>query len=369
MLFYIRRFFSYISLFFFKGALSDKDIKKLLGQHIFIYPFKKENLKASSYNLTASKCAFVKEGGEGKQQLIVKDDNIIIPAGKTAIIETAESIYVSRWITGTYHSRVKLVNKGIGHIGTTLDSCYWGLSAISLQNTTDHDIPIKIGSTIVTIMFYALKSRSSGLHDNMPGRIDDNIQLGVENFYPFEDDKKIVTTVIVDKMRKDTLVDEKFVEENVKFVTDRENREIKDKSIVIIDMKNPVCESCKNCNEKENCVYKLLKNINEEEEKRKKIIEELKVWKNQSWITSKDGLIKQVLLEVKKNNIDKDALIYNLITLLAGVVFICEICVFITKNPSSDLKLPFQLIIPTIVPTVAIIIGMINNNKKKYKGE
>lgn len=367
MLFYIRKFFSYISLLFFKGALSDKDIRRLLGLHIFIYPFKKENLKASSYNLTASKCAFVKEGGEGKQQLIIKEDNIIIPAGKTAIVETQESIYVSRWITGTYHSRVKLVNKGIGHIGTTLDSCFWGISAIALQNTTDHDITIKVGSPIVTIMFYVLKSRSSGLHDNFPGRIDDNIRLDIENFYPFKDDKKTITTVITEKVNEDKLIGKKF---KIKLIKDIKDKKINDESIIIFDIERPVCKNCINCNEKDNCGYKLLKNINEEKEKRKRIIEELRIMKSQPWITSKEGLIKKVKLEIKKENVNKDIAIYSIIILLDAFAFIVVISYFaIRYNTNTVLSSVLKVIIASIVPTAAIAIGIIANYKKKFKGE
>lgn len=184
MLFYIRKLWSYISLFLFRGVLSDKDIKKLLGYHIFIYPFKKENLKPSSYNLTASKVAFIKykgEDGKVKQKLIVNDDKIIIPPGETAIIETNESIYVSRWIAGTYHSKVKLVNKGLSHIGTTLDPCYFGLSAIAITNNSGIEQEIKVNESIVTIMFYTLKSRSSGLHDNITGRMD-NLSLKFDEY-------------------------------------------------------------------------------------------------------------------------------------------------------------------------------------------
>lgn len=112
--------------------MSDKNIKRLLGSHIFIYPFKDENLRPASYNLTASKCAFIK--GDKVQKLIVQGECIVIPPGKTGIIYTEESLYVSKWICGTYHSRVELVNKGLGHIGTTLDIDFF-VYAIALHNT------------------------------------------------------------------------------------------------------------------------------------------------------------------------------------------------------------------------------------------
>lgn len=185
MLFYLKKLLSVISLFFCKGVFSGNDIKKLLGKQIFIYPFYDKNLKGASYNLTASKLAFIIDNDDEckNEELIVNnEDDIIIPEHETAIIETDESIYVSNRVCGSYHSRVKLVNKGLAHIGTTLDPCYFGTSAIALQNTTDHKITIKVGDPIVSIMFYNLRTRSDGSHDNLPGR-QDIINLNVDKFY------------------------------------------------------------------------------------------------------------------------------------------------------------------------------------------
>lgn len=365
MLYYVRKLWSYISLFFLRGVLSDNDIKKLLGYHIFIYPFKIENLKPSSYNLTASKCAFIKEKN-GKQKLIVRDNKIIIPANKTAIIETQESIYVSKWITGTYHSRVKLANKGIGHIGTTLDPCFFGLSAIALHNETDEEISINIGDSIATIMFYSLKSRSSGLHDNMTGRLDDGIKLEVEDFYNFEDKNKKVTIVINKEVLKNIKIDDDYIKENISVIT--ENKKLEENVINIYDIDDPVCQNCINCNNKEKCSFKLLKNIISENEKRAGIIKEIEEWKSQQWINNKESLIEKVKESVRKENNNKDILIYSLLILIGGIILISWLILLVNSGISKEMVEIVKVIIGVIIPTVTIIIGMIVNHKSK-KGD
>ena len=105
-------------------TLSDNDIRRELGINVLIYPFEEGNLKGASYNLTASRLAW----SLSTKQTIYQstNDKIIITPGDTALIETHETIWVSKKISGTYHSRVTQVSQGTGHIGTTLDPNYIG---------------------------------------------------------------------------------------------------------------------------------------------------------------------------------------------------------------------------------------------------
>lgn len=308
--------------------MSDRDIQKLLGYHIFIYPFEKENLKASSYNLTASRYAFIKEkdeNGEEKQKLIVYRNKIIIPAHKTAIIETRESIYVTNRITGTYHSKVKLVNKGLGHIGTTLDPCFWGVSAIALNNTTNDPIIINVGEPIVTIMFYSLKSKSSGIHDNMPARVDDNINLNSEDFFEFTEDRY-------------EGIDLNYNEED-----------------------------CENCINKNTCVDNL---ENREIYCKKRILKEIRDWKNKDYFLSKESLIKRVKQKVKEDNIGRDIFLYSILTLVLGILLIGIFILLIWSDKfCKELNDTFRTIIAITIPTVVAVIGIIANYKTKNKGE
>lgn len=322
MIFYIRKLLSYVSVFFSHGALSDRDIKKMLGKHIFIYPFDKKNLKGGSYNLTASKYAIIKE--DKKEQLIVDGNKIIIPKGKTAIIETNESIYVSKWISGTYHSRVKLVNKGLSHIGTTLDPNFFGLSAIALHNTTDKEIEIKVGESIATIVFCCLKSRSTGNHDNMSGHINE-IHLDTIDFY-------------------ETL--------KLKFKLDE-----------------LVCERCCDCVNNETCSYKSDKNDKAEKEKINNVLRDIANWRNQPWVLSKSNLKRKVIELVKYNNTVEDILIYSILCLLVGGALMFKIYNLIILDKYTEIKETLNALLTGIPSAVVIIIGWISSYKMYCKKE
>jgi deoxycytidine triphosphate deaminase len=152
-------------------TLSDADIRRELGNNILIYPFNENNLKGASYNLTASKLAWRIE--DGKTAYNEPENKIIIPPGSTVLIETNETIWVAKNISGTYHSKVYWVSKGMGHIGTTLDPDYIGASLIAVHNhskTPIHLTPEKETETFVSLMFHYVKTKSTKPHLNKPGR-------------------------------------------------------------------------------------------------------------------------------------------------------------------------------------------------------
>lgn len=199
----------------FYGVLGNKEIKKKLGKDLFIYPFKESNLKGSSYNLTASKVAYLLSN---EQIAINGKGEIVVPPGETVLIQTEESIYTRKNICGTYHSKVKLVTKGFSHIGTTLDPGYFGASLIALTNTTKEPNKIKCGETIVTIMFYRVCGCDKELWDNSPNRDDlipesfsgfkENLSNNQKEEFEKEinrirnEDWKIDPKVLIDKVRE-----------------------------------------------------------------------------------------------------------------------------------------------------------------------
>ncbi|AFW97034.1 MULTISPECIES: deoxycytidine triphosphate deaminase [Nostocales] len=153
------------------SALSDRDIKRELGKDILIYPFNEDNLKGASYNLTASKLAWKVQDGKSAYDSSI--NKIIIPANSTVLIQTNEAIWVSKKIAGTYHSKVSWVSQGMGHIGTTLDPDYKGVSLIAVHNHNNKPIELDPEKdTFVSLMFYYLKTKSSIPHTNDPGRPD-----------------------------------------------------------------------------------------------------------------------------------------------------------------------------------------------------
>ena len=351
MLFYFRVLLSYITMFFKKGELSDKDIRKLMGKQIYIYPFKEKNLKGGSYNLTASKCALVIDKEDKRQKLITHGDEIIIPAGMTGIVETNECIYVSRWITGTYHSKVKLANKGIGHIGTTLDPDFFGVSAIALHNLTDKPITIKHNESIATIIFSTVRSFSSGNNDNMSGHFND-LHYDTDQFYDFKKGEKDFQVVSV-----------KYKDSN-----DKENE-------FNINLKDIECEYCMTCNKKDDCGYKLLKCIRKEVMMKEKDREDIKKWRNQEWILDKRSLKKIVRKEMIIRDTFKDNIRWGVIVILGFILAFILLNIFeknilnitnITKNSLDKIKENFIIGSPT---AIAVIIGWIATYKNNVKNE
>lgn len=149
--------------------LSIVDIKRDLGKNIFIHPLDISSIKSNSIDLHASKFAW---SISTKKPLFDGNDSILISPHDTALIYSKEAIYVSNKIGGTYHSKVKLVSTGLGHIGTSLDAQYIGLSVVALHNISDNIIKITVGSEFVTIIFHYLHSDDyidTISHDNPPG--------------------------------------------------------------------------------------------------------------------------------------------------------------------------------------------------------
>lgn len=153
------------------STLSNVDIEKEIGKNIYIYPFSRSKLRGASYNLTVSKLAW---SLQTKKSIYAPQTNkLIIPKHSTALIETNEAIWVSPKLTGTYHSKVAWVSKGLSHIGTTLDPEYVGSSLIAVHNHSDQDVSLTPeDNTFVTLVFSYVRTRASVKPGNDPGRPD-----------------------------------------------------------------------------------------------------------------------------------------------------------------------------------------------------
>lgn len=160
------------------STLSNVDIEKeLINGNISIFPFSVKNIKGASYNLTVSKFAYVipeKPGERYESAYQLAINKVVLPPKSTTLIATDETIWVSAKIAGTYHSKVGWVSEGLGHIGTTLDPTYLGVSIIAVHNHSDKAVELKPEEdTFVSIVLEYLKTDSSDQHhDNSPGRPD-----------------------------------------------------------------------------------------------------------------------------------------------------------------------------------------------------
>ncbi len=168
-------------------VLSNIDMEKeLVKGNILIFPFSKENIKGASYNLTASHLAWKipeKEGDSYKSAYDEIKNKVIIYGKSTVLVVTNETIWVSEGIAGTYHSKVKVVSQGTGHIGTTLDPGYMGVSVIAIHNHTQKDIELIPGeSTFASIVFQYVRTKCEPeQHNNRPGRPDILKRVGLND--------------------------------------------------------------------------------------------------------------------------------------------------------------------------------------------
>ena len=103
--------------------------------------------------------------------------------GDTALALTSESIWVSKNLAGTFHSKVSYVSKGLGHISTTLDPGWKGQLLISINsphNGSDiMQVPIaKMGEdrklnyfSFITLCLFELKCPAENSSDNNDSRL------------------------------------------------------------------------------------------------------------------------------------------------------------------------------------------------------
>lgn len=191
--------------------LSRRDIEKELGKGINIYPVIRDNFKENSINLTASQNAWtmgnctVYHNGEDnfsleetkqkkKARTLTKGDScifeekengkkhtkyIVLLPHSTTLIETTEVIGVGSYIGGALHSKVGLVSKGIGHIGTMLGPGYCGHLLVALHNITDEVMAIKVGSTFVSLAFDYLTTQVIRTSSTISGHLDKFPELGI----------------------------------------------------------------------------------------------------------------------------------------------------------------------------------------------
>lgn len=196
--------------------LSRNNIYKELGKNINFYPFNSENIKENSVNLTIGSNSWTKGNGtvywyggdnfslvkntpkpkatknfkSGENCVFQIENNtqskrrkkekfIILLPHSTTIIETSEVVGIGDKIGGTFHSKVGIVAKGVGHIGTMLGPGFCGHLMISVHNITDNVIALKVGSTFVSLCFHYLDSRVSRTSSTISGHVDKFASLGI----------------------------------------------------------------------------------------------------------------------------------------------------------------------------------------------
>lgn len=166
------------------GCLSSEDIyEEILNNEIQIFPFRKEYLTGIGYNLTPSDFVF----STGKKILleveVTQDEKyVMIPPNDTVLVLSKEYVSVSKRIMGTFHSRVRKVSEGFGHISTTLDAGWHGSLLFAINNPSNKKKKFLLQSdsgngmkdvSFATLIFQYLETELPEIkHDNRAFRTD-----------------------------------------------------------------------------------------------------------------------------------------------------------------------------------------------------
>jgi len=168
--------------------LSDNDIREaIINKEMCITPFDVNNLDDRRLTPAGFNFSFSKFVVSLNQKTFIriqeKDDELFfyLDQGDTAIALTNESVWVSKNIGGTFHSKVGYVSLGLGHISTTLDPYWQGQLLISINNPSKRKIKVVISrfrsgqwifATFITLCLYRMHTEASRPSDNYSARLD-----------------------------------------------------------------------------------------------------------------------------------------------------------------------------------------------------
>ncbi len=172
------------------SVLSDRDIIRELGKGILFHPLKPGSIKACDLSLTASEYAY--SIGQGKRLDVEIEQNnnqpgeeqkfFYIPPRDTALIWTDESVWLRSDMCGLINSRVALVSKGIGHLGTRVNPCWCGVMCIAFHNVSDKEVRINVRNTKEAIAY--LMIQKLGYKTYQKSNKDSNARLDIIDGLP-----------------------------------------------------------------------------------------------------------------------------------------------------------------------------------------
>lgn len=164
--------------------MNDVQIDKARKEcELVICPYNEKKLTPVGYNLSFSR--FIVSLGKKAFVRIKHKDNewfFYLKPHETVLVWTRETIWVSRFIGGTFHSKVSLVTNGLGHVSTTLDPGWHGQLLVPLNNPTKRKIKVVIArdtengkefETFITmVLFRAQEASLNERNDNRSARVE-----------------------------------------------------------------------------------------------------------------------------------------------------------------------------------------------------
>lgn len=152
--------------------LGDEDIRaRISSKEISISNFEEESLTPVGYDLRIGGKAF---SWKRLQELIVgRGSPLRIEPHDTVVVETYESVQLSKNISGTLHAMATLtLRRGLSHISTTVDPGWTGKLLIALHNNLDTPVELNFKDIFCTICFYQLQSEARKDVGRSPNRKD-----------------------------------------------------------------------------------------------------------------------------------------------------------------------------------------------------
>jgi deoxycytidine triphosphate deaminase len=140
--------------------MSDVDLRRALDRDIVIEPLHQESITPVGYDLRLGDFVYSLAHG----LLYPSEGRYRLPAHSTIQILTKESVWVSHRISGTIHSRVLLVSRGLSHISTTLDPLWGGPLLITFHNNAATEVELPEDAAIATLVFHRLRSPTRQQH-------------------------------------------------------------------------------------------------------------------------------------------------------------------------------------------------------------
>lgn len=149
--------------------LSDTDITKHIDKGIKIKPYCDNQLSPIGYDFRVGEWAFSLKRRQEFDVLAKK--SITVEPGETVVIETYESMELSKDFGATVHSMVSLlVIGGISHISTTIDPTHHGKLLIQFHNQSIDPVILEYKRSFCTICFYKMVSSATKITPHKSGR-------------------------------------------------------------------------------------------------------------------------------------------------------------------------------------------------------